>query len=428
MPAKRKKISTHYTLPRRDSDTAADGQPNLLSTIEQAEENAPIVSITPEMLSEVFPKEHQGWISISEDNAGEFSEHPEIVTTIPALKQIRTTSTDGSSWKVLVQHSANLLSIALDLKAHQNPSSDDSMGMVNLLNTLCILQTECLCLVQSRTMTVELSGATAATEPVTPTEPVANTEPQTRVYTAKELSEKVDKLTATIESLTQDHTTKSYKEKQAKSYASVAALPRNQTSTKPSKGCTLRPIATSKTYHKQAECRSKATTTLSDRRFVLQMETPLDTDTFNSVAMRDQINECLPYSEVIGVGRSRQGNLIITCRTLSAAVLKFQHQWLPRLPPVQRVHDEERWARRVVRIRETTLASSSGDISPGRIEREVCEYNAIKLAATPRLITDSTVLLFFEHEADAPKDLYVFGTRVRAMKYRPKSPSEATSD
>ena len=269
-------------------------------------------------------------------------------------------------------------------------------------------------------MTVELSGATAATEPVTPTEPVTNTEAQTRVYTAKELSEKVDKLTATIESLTPDLTTKSYKEKQAKSYASVAALPGNQISTKPSKGRTLRPIATTKTHHKTAECRSKATTTLGDRRFVLQMETPLDTDTFNSVAMRDQINESLPYSEVIGAGRSRQGNLIITCRTSSAAVLKYQHQWLPRLPPVQRIHDEERWARHVVCIRETTLASSSGDISPGRIEREVCEYNAIKLAATPRLITDSTVLLFFEHEADAPKDLYMFGTRVRAVKYRPK--------
>lgn len=136
--------------------------------------------------------------------------------------------------------------------------------------------------------------------------------------------------------------------------------------------------------------------------------------------MRDQINECLPYSEVIGVARSRQGNLIITCRTSAAAVLKYQHQWLPLLPPVQQVQDEERWARRVVSIRETTLASASVEISPSRIEREVCEYNSIKFAATPRLITDSTVLLFFEQEADAPKDLYLFGTCVRAMRYRPK--------
>jgi hypothetical protein len=150
------------------------------------------------------------------------------------------------------------------------------------------------------------------------------------------------------------------------------------------------------------------------------METPLCADTFDSVAMRNQINECLPCSEVIGAAQSRQVNLIITCRTSATAVLKYQHQWLPHLPPVQRVHDEERWVRRVVHIREATPSSSSGEISVGRIEREVCEYNSIKLAATPRLITDSTVLLFFERETDAPKDLYVVGTRVRGMKYRPK--------
>lgn len=203
---------------------------------------------------------------------------------------------------------------------------------------------------------------------------------------------------------------------QVRSYASVAALPKNQTSTKPYQKRTPQPVTTAKSYRKKSKSRAP----LTDRRFVLQMETPLDADTFDSVATRDTINECLPFSEVIGAARSKQGNLIITCRTSAAAVLKYQHQWQPRLPPIKRIHDEERWIRRVVHIRETTLASSSVEISPGRIEREVCEYNSIKLAATPRLISDTTVLLFFEHDADAPKDLYVFGTRVRAIRYRPK--------
>lgn len=162
------------------------------------------------------------------------------------------------------------------------------------------------------------------------------------------------------------------------------------------------------------------TASLTDRRFVLQMETPLDADTFDSVAIRDKFNECLPCSEVIGAARSRQGNLIITCRTSAAAVLKYQHQWLPLLPPIQRVHDKERWVRRVVHIRGAAPAASPAELSPGRVDREVCEYNSIKLAATPRMITNSTILLFFEREADAPKDLYVFGTRVRAIRYRPK--------
>ena len=421
MPAKRKKNNTHYTPPRRDSDTPADDQPELSNTVEQAAEHESSVSVTPEMLSAMFPKEHQQWVGISEESASEFSSHPEIVTTIPALKQgIQTTSTGGSSWKILVQHSANILRIALDLKIHQNPSSNDSMEMVMLLAQLRDLETGCLAVI-SETTTINLPEVTAATNPVTHNEPRTHTQSETRVYTAKELSEKVDKLTATIETFTPVHgTANSNREKQVRSYASVAALPKNRTPTKPDKRRTLQPINAAKTHLKEVDSRSLATAPLTDRRFVLQMETPLDANSFDSVAMRDKINECLPCSEVIGASRSRQGNLIVTCRTSAAPVLKHQHQWLPRLPPIQRVHDEERWVRRVVHIRETNPASSSVEISPGRIEREVCEYNSIKLAATPRLITDSTVLLFFEHEADAPKDLYVFGTRVRAMRYRPK--------
>lgn len=150
------------------------------------------------------------------------------------------------------------------------------------------------------------------------------------------------------------------------------------------------------------------------RRFVLQMEAPLDPETFDPVAVRDQMNNNLPYSEVIGVGRSRQGNLIITCRSSATAVLKYQRQWLPQLPPVRRIHDEERWVRRVVRIHGPTPISSPADMSPGRIERELCGYNSIKLAATRRLITDSIVLLFFEREADARK-ISTFSEKVSAQ-------------
>lgn len=59
----------------------------------------------------------------------------------------------------------------------------------------------------------------------------------------------------------------------------------------------------------------------------------------------------------------------------------------------------------------------AGIFGPRRIQREVCEYNSIKLAATPRLVTNSTVS---EHEVNAPKDLYVFGRQARTMRYRPK--------
>lgn len=258
MPAKRKKNNTHYTPPRRDSDTPADDQPERSNTAEQAAEHDCTVSVTPEMLSPMFPKEQQQWVSITEESAREFSSHSEIVTTIPALKQgIQTTSTGGSSWKILVQHSANILRIALDLKIHQTPSSNDSMDMVKLFAQLRDLETECFPL-SSETTTVNLPEATATTDPVTDNGSFTHAQPEARVYTAKELSEKVDELTATIETLTSDNSSaNSNRAKQVRSYASVAALPKNPTSTKPQKAHALQPVTTAKTHLKKAESRAK---------------------------------------------------------------------------------------------------------------------------------------------------------------------------
>jgi hypothetical protein len=54
----------------------------------------------------------------------------------------------------------------------------------------------------------------------------------------------------------------------------------------------------------------------------------------------------------------------------------------PRLPPVKRIHDDERWVQRVVHLNGPSPSLLPADMSPGRIEREVCEYNSIKLAAS----------------------------------------------
>lgn len=277
IPAKRKKNNTHYTPPRRNSETPADGQFEPPDTAEQVEERSPNVSITPEMLLAELPKEHQQWVSISEGMASEFSHNPEIVTTIPALKQgIRTTGTGSSSWKLLVQHCANLLSVALDLKPHQTPSSNNNMEMVNLLTTISSLEIGCL-LESARTTTVELSEATAATDS-TPTKSPAPTEPQKRVYTTEELSDKVDKLSATIDTLTTGHgTAEGNKENQKRSYASVPALPRKQSSAKDG---AFQPVTSVNTQVKKNAPSSKETTPVTDRRFLLQMETPLDADAF----------------------------------------------------------------------------------------------------------------------------------------------------
>lgn len=62
MAANRKKKSTHYTPPRRNSDTPAGDQlepSNTADQADQAEEPDASVSVTPEMLSGVFPKKHQ---------------------------------------------------------------------------------------------------------------------------------------------------------------------------------------------------------------------------------------------------------------------------------------------------------------------------------------------------------------------------------
>lgn len=112
MAAKRKKKSTYYTSPRRVSDTPADDQlefSNTADQADQAEEPDASVSVTPDMLSGAFPQEHQQWVDIGEEMVRGFSNHPEIIPTIRALKQdIRTASTGGSSWKLCDRnHSAD---------------------------------------------------------------------------------------------------------------------------------------------------------------------------------------------------------------------------------------------------------------------------------------------------------------------------------
>ena len=59
------------------------------------------------------------------------------------------------------------------------------------------------------------------------------------------------------------------------------------------------------------------------------MAEPVGSDDFNPAAFRDHLNKHLPYPEVIGVARSMQGNLVVTCKKTAAAVLKHQHLWLP---------------------------------------------------------------------------------------------------
>jgi hypothetical protein len=73
---------------------------------------------------------------------------------------------------------------------------------------------------------------------------------------------------------------------------------------------------------------------------------------FNPTAIRDGLNAHLPYPEVIEVARSKQGNLVVTCRNAAETVLKCQHLWMPGLPPVKRVRDEDRWARRVLYLKQ----------------------------------------------------------------------------
>jgi hypothetical protein len=53
---------------------------------EQAKGRDPSVSITPEIPSTVFPREHQQWVSISEGSARGFSGHPEIGTAISSVE------------------------------------------------------------------------------------------------------------------------------------------------------------------------------------------------------------------------------------------------------------------------------------------------------------------------------------------------------
>ncbi|KAF3484282.1 uncharacterized protein GIQ15_03606 [Arthroderma uncinatum] len=152
-------------------------------------------------------------------------------------------------------------------------------------------------------------------------------------------------------------------------------------------------------------------TPASLQRFTLIMETQVGED-FNPVTIRDNLNKHLPFPEVVGVARSRQGNLVVTCRSTVEAVLKCQHLWMPGLPPVKRVQDEDRWARRILYLKQPVAAST--------LEQEIRDYNSAKLAAAPGFIGTSTVILFFADDREAPRELYLLGTRFSLARYKPK--------
>jgi hypothetical protein len=142
---------------------------------------------------------------------------------------------------------------------------------------------------------------------------------------------------------------------------------------------------TSRPYQ-QARATQRNATPAPAKRFMLRMETPVGED-FNPTAIRDRLNAHLPYPEVIGVARSKQGNLVVTCRNAAESVLKCQHLWMPGLPPVKKVQDEDRWARRVLYLKQPMAASS--------LEQEIRDFNAAKLAAAPCFIGASIAILFF---------------------------------
>ncbi|KAF3492127.1 uncharacterized protein GIQ15_01644 [Arthroderma uncinatum] len=129
-------------------------------------------------------------------------------------------------------------------------------------------------------------------------------------------------------------------------------------------------------------------TPASLQRFTLIMETQVGED-FNPVTIRDNLNKHLPFPEVVGVARSRQG-----------------------LPPVKRVQDEDRWARRILYLKQPVAAST--------LEQEIRDYNSAKLAAAPGFIGTSTVILFFADDREAPRELYLLGTRFSLARYKPK--------
>jgi hypothetical protein len=141
------------------------------------------------------------------------------------------------------------------------------------------------------------------------------------------------------------------------------------------------------------------------------METPVGED-YNPTAIRDDLNAHLSYPEVIGIARSKQGNLVVTCRNAAETVLKCQHLWMPGLPPVKKVQDEDRWARRVLYLKQPMAASS--------LEQEIREYNSAKLAAAPCFIGTSIAILFFTDDKEAPRELYLLGTRFGLARYKPK--------
>ena len=85
---------------------------------------------------------------------------------------------------------------------------------------------------------------------------------------------------------------------------------------------------------------------------------------------------------------------------------------------VKKVHDEERWARRVLYLGGTP-PGAPGSMSD--TEREIRDFNPVKLAAAPRAIGASAIVLFFESEKEAPRALYYRGVRKTLAKYRPKS-------
>jgi hypothetical protein len=380
MPKKRKSKSSHYSPDRR----VAKPPPTALI------EHSPAEGNDPDALGASATRQLPLGFTTKNDPNDHY-EKPKnsapikISTYYPALKRSIETENldlDDPPWHHLVEHSITLLRAASELLGHFNAESNFSSDVDAVVKHLLSINT---CSANGRLKERTFNDTAAQTSD----EPTADASTQT-------IAAQTDRARATRSS--------------TRSYAEVAAA-----ATPVPLANRVQLEAQNSTPRKQRPA-THPKNSLPTKRFTLQMETPVEEEGFNPVALRDHFNTCLPYPEVVGVARSRQGNLVVTCRHSAAAALKHQHRWLSGLPPVKQVNDEERWARRVLYLR----GPFPTDTSLSNIEREVRDFNSAKLAASPRCITEATIILFFRSEKEAPRELYLFGTHVRLAKYKPK--------
>ena len=82
------------------------------------------------------------------------------------------------------------------------------------------------------------------------------------------------------------------------------------------------------------------------------------------------------------------------------------------MPPVRKIQDEDIWAQRVLYLKQPMPVST--------LEQGIRDYNTAKLAAAPCIAGTSVVILFFTSDREAPRELYLLGTRFGLAKYKPK--------